>query len=117
MTHMLSWLWSPRQIAQTLLTMWPDDPELHVSHQTIYTAIYPDPKGELCKNLVGRAFVKTRATVKHAPLVTIGAAKWCSSSRWRKRRMLTRSGMRSKLDRSANSRYGAVSKRASFMAR
>ena len=51
-THMLGWLWSPQQIAQTLRTMWPDKPELHVSHETIYTAIYAHPKGELRKDLI-----------------------------------------------------------------
>lgn len=32
--------------------MWPDKPELHVSHETIYTAIYAHPKGELRKDLI-----------------------------------------------------------------
>ena len=51
-THMLGWLWSPQQIAQTLRIMWPDKPELHVSHETIYAAIYAHPKGELRKDLI-----------------------------------------------------------------
>jgi IS30 family transposase len=51
-THMLGWLWPPQQIARTLRTMWPDKPELHVSHETIYTAIYARPKGELRKDLI-----------------------------------------------------------------
>ena len=46
-THMLGWLWSPQQIARTLRSMWPDNPELQVSHETIYNAIYAHPKGEL----------------------------------------------------------------------
>ena len=50
--HMLGWLWSPQQIARTLRTMWPDRPELHVSHETIYNAIYAHPKGELRKELI-----------------------------------------------------------------
>jgi IS30 family transposase len=50
--HMLGWLWSPQQIARTLRSMWPDNPELHVSHETIYNAIYAHPKGELRKELV-----------------------------------------------------------------
>lgn len=50
--HMLGWLWSPQQIAQTLRRMWPDNPELHVSHETIYNAIYARPKGELRKDLI-----------------------------------------------------------------
>jgi IS30 family transposase len=49
---MLGWLWSPQQIAHTLRSMWPDRPELHVSHETIYSAIYAHPKGELRKELI-----------------------------------------------------------------
>ena len=51
-SHMLGWLWSPQQIAQTLRSMWPENPELHVSHETIYNAIYAYPKGELRKELI-----------------------------------------------------------------
>ena len=51
-SHLLTWLWSPRQIARTLRRMWPDHPERHVSHETIYNAIYAHPKGELRKALV-----------------------------------------------------------------
>jgi transposase, IS30 family len=50
--HLLTWLWSPRQIARTLRRMWPDNPERHVSHESIYNAIYAHPKGELRKSLV-----------------------------------------------------------------
>lgn len=51
-SHLLTWLWSPRQIARTLRRMWPDNPDMHVSHETIYNAIYAHPKGELRKSLV-----------------------------------------------------------------
>jgi IS30 family transposase len=34
-THMLCWLWSPQQIARTLRAMWPDEPDMQVSHETI----------------------------------------------------------------------------------
>lgn len=66
-SHMLGWLWSPQQIAQTLRSMWPDNPELHVSHETIYTAIYAHPKGELRKDLIaclrqGKSGRKPRST-------------------------------------------------------
>ena len=49
---MLSWKWSPQQIAATLKRVFPDEPERHVSHETIYTAIYAQPRGELRKQLV-----------------------------------------------------------------
>ncbi len=47
----LSWLWPPRKIARTLRNMWPQDPTMHVSHETIYTTIYAHPRGELRKQL------------------------------------------------------------------
>ena len=65
-THLLGWLWSPQQIAQTLRRMWPEAPEMHVSHETIYTAIYAQPKGDLRKQLIaclrqGRSTRKPRS--------------------------------------------------------
>ncbi len=50
--RMLGWCWSPQQIARTLKRMWPQDSELHVSHETIYNTIYAHPKGELRKALL-----------------------------------------------------------------
>ena len=32
--------------------MWPNDPTQHVSHETIYTAIYAQPRGELRRQLI-----------------------------------------------------------------
>ena len=48
----LSWRWSPQQIAATLRRMWPDDSSMHVSHETIYTAIYAHASGELRRQLI-----------------------------------------------------------------
>jgi IS30 family transposase len=48
----LSWRWSPQQIAATLARMWPNDPSMHVSHETIYTAIYALASGELRRLLI-----------------------------------------------------------------
>jgi hypothetical protein len=39
--------WSPEQIANRLRRMKPDDPAAHVSHETIYAAIYAQPRGGL----------------------------------------------------------------------
>ena len=39
--------WSPEQIANRLQRMKPDDPAAHVSHETIYAAIYAQPRGGL----------------------------------------------------------------------
>ena len=44
--------WSPQQIAHTLRRICPDDPSVHVSHETIYKAIYLVPRGELRRALV-----------------------------------------------------------------
>ena len=41
---LLDWKWSPQQIAGTLKRVFPDEPERHVSHETIYTAIYAQPR-------------------------------------------------------------------------
>ena len=49
---LLSWKWSPQQIAATLKRVYPDEPEHHVSHETIYTAIYAQPRGELRRQLI-----------------------------------------------------------------
>jgi IS30 family transposase len=49
---LLSWKWSPQQIAATLKRVYPHQPERHVSHETIYTAIYAQPRGELRRQLI-----------------------------------------------------------------
>ena len=49
---MLCWRWSPQQIARTLRRMHPNDPAMHVSHESIYTAIYAYPRGELRRQLI-----------------------------------------------------------------
>src|SRR5258706_2308752 len=58
---LLAWKWSPQQISGTLKRIWPNDPALRVSHETIYapkevplgdTAIYAQPRGELRRQLI-----------------------------------------------------------------
>ena len=49
---LLGWKWSPQQIAATLERVFPDEPDRHVSHETIYTAIYAQPRGELRRQLI-----------------------------------------------------------------
>ena len=45
--HLVYQRWSPEQIAQRLRRMKPDDPSARVSHETIYAAIYAQPRGGL----------------------------------------------------------------------
>ena len=44
--------WSPQQISRTLHRHHPGNDEWHVSHETIYTAIYALPRGELRRGVV-----------------------------------------------------------------
>jgi IS30 family transposase len=48
--------WSPQQIAARLKDYWPDNPERHVSHETIYLTIYAYSRGELKSQLIGYLF-------------------------------------------------------------
>jgi len=45
--------WSPQQIAAWLMASFPDDPSLHVSHETIYRTLYVQARGALKRELVG----------------------------------------------------------------
>ncbi|HKL25826.1 MAG TPA: IS30 family transposase [Desulfuromonadales bacterium] len=45
--------YSPEQISGTLKLVHPETPTLQVSHETIYTAIYAMPRGELRKEVIG----------------------------------------------------------------
>jgi IS30 family transposase len=43
--------WSPKQISQWLAGHYPDDPEMRVSHETIYLSLYVQGRGALRKEL------------------------------------------------------------------
>ena len=52
--QVISWLhewWSPVQISRRLRIEFPDDPMMHVSHETIYQALYVQGRGELRREL------------------------------------------------------------------
>ncbi|MBF4764863.1 IS30 family transposase [Nocardioides islandensis] len=62
---------SPEQIAHRLPLDFPDDPEMRVSHETIYTSVYVQGRGALRKDLAGhlrtgRAMRKPRARARAA---------------------------------------------------
>jgi IS30 family transposase len=59
--------WSPEQISVMLRRQFPDDPEMWVSHETIYQSIYVQGRGALRRELAtclrtGRALRKPRRT-------------------------------------------------------
>jgi len=56
--------WSPEQIARWLLTEYPDDATMRVSHETIYTYLYVLPRGALKRELL-RCLRQRRKYRKH----------------------------------------------------
>jgi transposase, IS30 family len=72
---------SPEQIANRLPLDYPDDPELRVSHETIYKALYVQGRGELRRDLhrrlrTGRALRKPAALLVSA---AAGSRAWSTS--------------------------------------
>jgi len=47
----LGQLWSPKEISQRLRLIYPDNPEMRVSHETIYQSLYVQGRGELRREL------------------------------------------------------------------
>ena len=61
--------WSPRQISARFALRYPEDPEMWVSHETIYASLYVQGRGALRKELTvclrtGRALRKPRKRVR-----------------------------------------------------
>lgn len=50
--RLIYWRWSPQQIAARLRLMNPDDPSGWISHETIYAAIYAQPRGALKQGMI-----------------------------------------------------------------
>ena len=60
---------SPEQISRRLELLFPEDPAMRVSHETIYRSLYVAGRGELRRELVkclrtGRALRKTRRSTE-----------------------------------------------------
>jgi len=65
----LARLWSPQQVAQRLRLEHPDNPAMHVSHETIYQSLYVQGRGELRRELArclrtGRSQRRPQGTVE-----------------------------------------------------
>jgi IS30 family transposase len=50
--YYLSKNWSPEQIAKRLIMLYPNDMNMHISHEAIYSYLYILPRGELKRRLV-----------------------------------------------------------------
>ncbi|BBY20942.1 hypothetical protein MSTO_11470 [Mycobacterium stomatepiae] len=75
--------YSPEQIAGVLTATYPDRPEMQVSHETIYQALYVQGRGELRRELrtclrTGRALRKPRR--RAAPVTAAAVSKAWSTS-------------------------------------
>jgi transposase, IS30 family len=60
--------WSPEQIARWLRRVCPDDPELQVSHETIYLSLFVQARGLLRKELA--AHLRSKRMVRRGKTVT-----------------------------------------------
>jgi len=60
----LSLRWSPQQISARLVHEFPDDPEMRVSHETIYRSLYVQARGALRKELA--QYLRTRRTQRRS---------------------------------------------------
>lgn len=58
--------WSPEQICQALRARFPDRPEMHVTHETIYQALYVQGRGDLRRELTLRTGRAMRRPHRHA---------------------------------------------------
>ena len=71
----LEQLWSPDEISQRLILDFPDDPEMRVSHETIYKSLFIQGRKELRSELTrclrtGRATRRARGRSAKAPTIS-----------------------------------------------
>jgi IS30 family transposase len=67
--------WSPAQIAGWLKTQFPDRPELQVSHETIYQAIYVQSRGNLRAELTHQVALRSGRARRRARATAAGAVR------------------------------------------
>ena len=65
----LEWDWAPEQIAGWLAATYPDDPELRVSHETIYLSLFVQARGALRKELTEH--LRSKRTIRRGRGATI----------------------------------------------
>ena len=63
--------WSPEQISKWLLMTYRSDPEMHVSHETIYRTLYIQARGALKKELT--AHLRRQRGMRHSRKSEIGS--------------------------------------------
>ncbi len=69
--------WSPRQIAVWLRLEFPDQPELHVSHEAIYQAIYLQGRGNLRAELAHQKALRSgRVRRRHQAGAVVSSRAW-----------------------------------------
>lgn len=64
--------WSPQQIAGWLRDRYPGDPEMWVSHETIYRSLFVQARGALKKELIGH--LRSKRRIRRPPHATDGRA-------------------------------------------
>ena len=80
-TTWLEELWSPQEIAGRLRLEHPDDPDMHVSHETVYQSLYVQGRGELRRELArclrhghtqrkSQGHVETRGRIKDMVMIS-----------------------------------------------
>jgi IS30 family transposase len=57
--------WSPEQISARLTAEYPDDPEMRISHETIYRSLYVQSRGELRRQLTAQLRTGRRTRRAH----------------------------------------------------
>ena len=80
-TKRLKELWSPDEIARRLPLDFPDDPEMRVSHETIYQSLFVQGRGELRRDLWPDACARgAPAARSEGPQTAAGESRGWSTS-------------------------------------
>jgi IS30 family transposase len=72
---MLEQRWSPEQIAARLVVDYPDQPEMRVSHETIYQALYVQGRGHLREELARQVALRSGRVRRRRQPAAAGAVR------------------------------------------